>query len=59
MLYPYECKNKDCDLIDKKIIIDKPMSESSREEFCEKCDSKLERVWLSTSIKPSNDKIKI
>jgi len=43
MKYEYSCKNKYCGV--KTIIVNKPMSESSRKEYCEICDKELSRVY--------------
>jgi len=45
MRYQYECKK--CKTIQ---TIDKPMSVSSREEKCEKCNSTLIRIFNTASI---------
>ena len=46
MRYTYECKkcNNNC-------IVNKPMSESSKKEHCDKCGSLLERVYNISAIK--------
>lgn len=38
--YDYKCKK--CDRVE---TITKPMSESSREEHCEKCGEKMQRIF--------------
>ncbi len=44
-IYKYECINEKCKNFKKEVEIDKPMSESSREEFCEECKEKLNRIF--------------
>lgn len=43
MKYEYKCDNKDC--VVKTIIINKPMCESSRKEYCKICNKELSRVY--------------
>jgi len=38
--YNYRCEN-----CKKETVISKPMIESSRDEFCTKCEAKLTRVY--------------
>jgi len=45
MRYLYECKK-----CNKTITINKPMSESSKEEHCDTCDSVIERIFVAPSI---------
>jgi len=49
MRYLYECK--DCK---KEVEIVKPMMESSKEEFCEDCGNKLDRVYTASTIKTAD-----
>ena len=55
MKYTYKCKNKDCENFDKEVIIEKSMSESGREEFCEKCNSKMIKVYNSAAIRTGDN----
>jgi predicted nucleic acid-binding Zn ribbon protein len=45
MKYSYKCEN-----CEKKTIIEKPMSESGRVEFCEICENELKRVYEPTTV---------
>jgi predicted nucleic acid-binding Zn ribbon protein len=45
MIYKYKCPH-----CLHEINIDKPMSDSSREEHCEICEGVLERVYVSPVI---------
>lgn len=46
MIYTYKCSR--C----KKITeVTKSMNDSDREEFCEKCNNKLDRVYEAPTIK--------
>lgn len=53
--YNYKCENKDCKDYEKEVSISKPMSESSREEFCECCDKQLNRIFNSYGLKTAGD----
>ena len=55
MKYLYECKNENCSCYKMAVTIDKPMSESSREEVCECCKEVIQRVFTSPGIKTFND----
>jgi predicted nucleic acid-binding Zn ribbon protein len=44
-MYGYKCKNEKCSEYDKEVSVSKSMNDSSREEFCEKCKEKIERVF--------------
>jgi len=48
MKYEYECKK-----CNKKVSIDKPMSESSKKEYCPDCKEEMSRVF-SLGIKTSD-----
>lgn len=43
--YAYKCVNEKCESYEKEVDISKPMSESSREEFCEDCKEILQRIF--------------
>lgn len=45
MKYDYKCP-----YCGKETTIDKPMSKSDRQEFCELCDNELKRIYVSPSI---------
>jgi len=45
MRYNYKCEN-----CKKEQVVSKPMSESSRDEFCAECEAKLIRVY-SVAVK--------
>lgn len=51
MRYEYKCESEECNCNEEIVIIDKPMAEVSRDEFCEKCKSKLKRVYSTCGIK--------
>jgi len=54
MKYPYKCEDCKADY-----LINKPICECGREEFCQECDSKkpLLRIYNASSIK-TNDGFK-
>ena len=54
MMYPYECKNKDCKDCKVEVTVSKPMMESSREEKCEKCDSIMERIFKPFAMRSAD-----
>jgi len=58
MKYLYKCKNKNCKNYNKVIEIEKPISKSSNKEYCELCNSELQKVFIATPIK-TNDNFKI
>lgn len=43
--YSYKCKNEKCEDFEKEVTVSKSMSESSREEHCEKCKEVLSRIF--------------
>lgn len=45
MKYLYKCTNDKCSENQKEVTVDKPMSESSREEHCEVCKKSLTREY--------------
>ena len=45
MRYSYTCENENCENFEKEIVIDKPSSEASKDEYCEKCQEKLRRIY--------------
>ena len=49
MIYLYECKN-----CNKEFTINKPMSESSKEERCKLCGKILDRKYTASGIKTSD-----
>lgn len=57
-LYAYKCVNKECKKHEEEVSVQKPMMESSREEFCEECGEKIDRVFTSYAMKPAGDKPK-
>jgi len=54
MKYLYQCDNEKCKIFEKVVEIDKPISESSREEFCEECKEPLNRIFTASGIKTSD-----
>ena len=52
MKYKYECRNKECPV--KDTIVNKPMDESSRPEFCKECGDVLYRTYSTPSISTSD-----
>ncbi len=54
MKHEYHCHNLNCEDFSKVVIIDKPMSESSRYELCEKCTWDLKRIYSVTGIKTAD-----
>jgi len=59
MTYLYKCENVECEMHDEVVEVDKPMAESSRTEYCEKCSGELTRVYTSPAVKPAGDTMKI
>jgi len=51
MRYLYKCSNDKCVNVGKTITINKPISESSKEEFCQICGSVLVRIYSVGAIK--------
>ena len=49
MRYPYECVVCKTD-----VIIDKPMMESDRVEYCSKCENVLKRIYGVGGIKTAD-----
>jgi hypothetical protein len=47
MRYRYECINPECSANGDVVVIQKPMSECSRVEFCESCGEVIERTMDS------------
>ncbi len=54
MLYPYECVNDNCDNFQVEVDVDKPMAESDRKEYCEKCANEMNRVYKSFGARTSD-----
>ena len=51
MKYRYVCNNLDCVNLGVSSVVEKPMSESSREELCKKCNYVLTRKFDASGIK--------
>ena len=45
MRYQYKCKNEKCEDFDKEVTITKPIAESGKEEYCEKCGEEMTRIF--------------
>ncbi len=58
MTYIYKCRNASCKAAGKAINVTKPMSDSSKDEWCDSCRKQLSRVYGGNTIKPSGDAIK-
>lgn len=52
MRYEYECTNIKCEVV--KVVVEKPMAESSRIELCEVCKQQLSRVYNAVGIVTSD-----
>lgn len=46
MRYVYECNNDKCKV--ESIEVNKPIADSSREEYCPSCGKRLTRVYSSS-----------
>ena len=55
MKYLYKCVNGNCKENNKVVEIEKPMTESSKEENCEICETELNRIYTSPGIKTAGD----
>lgn len=53
MRYLYKCPH-----CEKEVTIEKPISESNRVEYCDICESELNRVWIAPTI-TTGDGLKI
>jgi predicted nucleic acid-binding Zn ribbon protein len=51
MKYEYKCVNIQCKKRNEIIVIDKPMSEASKSEYCEECKEPLQKVFGSPGVK--------
>ena len=49
MIYEYKCEN-----CDKTALVDKPMYEVSKLEFCDKCKQVMMRLFSNPRIKTSD-----
>lgn len=49
MIYEYRCEN-----CDKTVLVDKPMYEVSKLEFCETCKQVMMRLFSNPRIKTSD-----
>ena len=47
MRYRYECKNPECSANGEVVVIEKPMAECSRVEYCDICGAIIERTIAS------------
>ena len=54
MTYVYKCVDENCKMYDIEVEINKKMSESSRDEFCDICSRKLDKVWKPSGIRTSD-----
>ncbi|WP_373074015.1 FmdB family zinc ribbon protein [Sulfurimonas sp.] len=43
-----------CDKCKKDIEVNKPMSESSRDEFCKVCETKMRRIYSAPVIRTAD-----
>ena len=43
--YEYTCDNKECADFEKAVYVKKPLSQSGRDEQCEKCNEMLRRIY--------------
>ena len=50
MKYLYKCENDSCSNLNKEITIDKPIADSSKEEYCTICKESLTRIYAISSI---------
>jgi len=48
MTYSYRCNNEKCKV--KEVIINKPMAESGKIEYCQKCGSTLVRCYITSIV---------
>ena len=55
-IYNYACNNEKCEKKDVSVEVWKPMSECSREEFCECCGEKMEKTIESYICQASINK---
>jgi len=55
MTYLYKCVNQHKECNNKTTEINKPMSESSKEEVCPHCGHIMDRVYTSPGIKTAGD----
>lgn len=53
MKYNYRCINLQCTERNEEITITKPLKDSDKIEYCEKCKEPLQRIF-TTSIKTSD-----
>ena len=52
--YEYKCDNKECTEFEKEVTVVKSMNDSSRLEYCEKCDSEMVRIYSVGGIKTAD-----
>jgi len=55
MKYIYQCNNEKCENFEKEVEINKPIADSSKEEFCEKCKEEMSRVFKPFGLKTAGD----
>lgn len=59
MIYEYKCTNiVNCKEYNLIVEINKNIKDSSRTEYCSKCNEEMKRVYTSPGIKTSGDKYK-
>jgi predicted nucleic acid-binding Zn ribbon protein len=54
MTYLYQCTDEKCQGSKEVTEVCKPMSESSRKEFCPLCGGEMKRVYTSPGVKTSD-----
>jgi len=54
MTYLYECKQDECDEVNKTVEIDKTMDESGTPEICKECCHEMQRVYTTFAMKSAD-----